>query len=188
MKRLLQWLTAVVLVMLAGPSGATAQSAKFGLGGGLVVPTSDYNTIDKTGWHVLGKVDFGIPMSPIGVRVDAMYGQTSHKDQGGVAVPGNTKLAGGTAGVVWHIPTAVPGFKPYLLASGGVYNFKQTFPSSPGTSEVSETKFTWGAGVGVTIGVGPVHGFVEGRYMSIQTSATAVKFIPLTVGVTFGSK
>src|SRR2546426_6898475 len=44
-----------------------------------IVPTGDYNTLDKTGWHVLGKVDIRIPLSPIGVRVDGVYGQTSHR-------------------------------------------------------------------------------------------------------------
>jgi hypothetical protein len=175
MKRLQQWVTALILVLLAGASGAAAQSAKFGLGGGLVVPTSDYNTLDKTGWHVLGKVDIGIPMSPIGVRVDALYGQTSHRSP----ATGNTKLAGGMAGAVWHVPTAVPGFKPYLLGGIGFYNVK---------TDTSVTKFTWGGGVGTSVGVGPIHGFGEARYMSIQASGGSLKFFLVTVGLAFGSK
>ena len=188
MNRVLQAVVAVVVTAVAGTSLAAAQSARFGVGGGLTLPTSDYSDVDKTGWHALGKVDISIPMSPVSVRADVMYAQTTHKDVAGSPVDGNTKLAGGLASVVWKIPTAAPMVKPYLLAGGGVYNFKQTFPSSPGTPEVSETKFTWGAGAGISLGVGPIHGFVEGRYMSIQTSGTAVKFIPVTVGLAFGAK
>jgi opacity protein-like surface antigen len=175
----------VIGLLSVGASVAYGQRPRFGFGGGLTAPTSDYATADKAGWHLLGKVDISIPMSPVSVRVDGLYGQTSHKDSSGVARAGNTKLGGGTADVVWHVPTTVPGFKPYLLAGGGVFNAKETFPSGTGTSSVSSTKFAWGAGAGVSLGVGPVHGFVEGRYMSVQTSGTALKFMPLTVGVSF---
>jgi len=167
---------AAIGLLLLGAAVAQGQNAHFGLGGGLIVPTGDYNTVDKTGWHVLGKVDIGIPMSPIGVRIDGMYGQTSHRSP----LTGNTKLAGGTADAVWHIPTMVPGFKPYLLAGVGMFNW------NPGGG--SETKFTWGGGIGTSIGVGPMHGFAEGRYMSIQASGGSLKFLPVTVGLSFGAK
>ena len=174
MRRFVFGCAAIGLLSL-GATVAQAQRAHFGLGGGLIVPTGDYNTLDKTGWHVLGKVDIGIPLSPIGVRVDGVYGQTSHRSP----ATGNTKLAGGTADVVWRIPTMVPGFKPYLLAGLGVYNVK---------TDSSATKFTWGGGVGTSIGVGPVHGFAEARYMSIQATGTSLKFLPVTVGLSFGAK
>ena len=99
MRRFVFGCAAIGLLSL-GATVAQAQRAHFGLGGGLIVPTGDYNTLDKTGWHVLGKVDIRIPLSPIGVRVDGMYGQTSHRSP----ATGNTKLAGGTADVVWRIP------------------------------------------------------------------------------------
>ena len=72
MNRLLQLALAVTVGSVASVATVTAQSARFGLGGGLVAPMSDYKTTDKTGWHVFGKVDIGIPLSPVGVRVDAM--------------------------------------------------------------------------------------------------------------------
>ena len=184
MNRVLQLVLAVAVASLACVATAAAQSARFGLGGGLIAPLSDYKNLDKTGWHAAGNVEFAIPLSPVGIRVDGLYGQTSHK----APVNGKTKLIGGLASVVWKIPVPAPMVKPYLVAGGGVYNFKQTFPSSPGTSEISETKFTWAAGAGVSLGVGPIHGFVEARYASIQTSGTAVKFLPVTAGLTFGAK
>lgn len=175
MNRVLQLIIAVAATSIACGATAAAQSARFGLGGGLISPMGDYKDQDKTGWHALGKVDIGIPMSPVGVRVDAMYGQTSHKSP----VTGNTKLVGGTASLVWKIPTAVPGLKPYVVGGAGLYNV------NPGGG--SETKFTWGGGLGASIGVGPIHGFAEARYMSIQFTGGSLKFIPLTVGLSFGS-
>ncbi len=184
MNRILRLVIAAALVSVASVATVAAQSARFGVGGGLISPVSDYGNQDKTGWHVAANVEFAIPLSPFGVRVDGLYGQTDHQSP----VNGNTKLAGGLVGFVWKIPTAVPLVKPYLLAGGGVYNFKQTFPSSPGTPETSNTKFTWAAGGGASLGVGPVHGFLEARYASIQLSGAAVKFIPVTAGLTFGAQ
>ncbi len=175
MNRVLQLALVVTVASVAVVTAGSAQSARFGVGGGLIAPMSDYKDTDNAGWHIFGKVDIAIPMSPVGVRVDAMYGQTSHK----LPLTGNTKLAGGTADLVWKIPTALPGLKPYVVGGVGLYNV------NPGGG--SETKFTWGGGLGTSIGVGPIHGFAEARYMSIQFSGGSLKFVPLTAGLSFGS-
>ncbi len=85
---------------------------------------------------------------------------------------------------LWNIPVPAPIVKPYVLAGGGFFNLKTTIPSLGVDS--SESKFAYGLGAGVRIGVGPVNFFAEGRYVSVQTSGSATKFIPLTVGVLFG--
>src|SRR6266545_4706883 len=176
----------LVLVGVAS-LGATAivqaQSARFGIGAGLTAPTSDFGSLDKAGWHVLGKVDFKIPMSPVSVRLDGLYGQTSHDAV--YSTDGNTKLIGGLANVVWTLPVTAPMVKPYLLAGGGVYNVKTKAPSLG--VDTSETKFAFGAGVGASFGAGPVHFFVEGRYVSVRQSDFSRNFLPVTAGVTFGS-
>ena len=184
MNRVLRLMIAAAGISTASVVTLAAQSARFGVGGGLISPVSDYGNQDKTGWHVAANVEFAIPLSPFGVRVDGLYGQTDHQSP----VNGSTKLAGGLVGIVWKITTAVPMVKPYLVAGGGVYNFKQTFPSTTGPSETSDTKFTWAAGAGASVGVGPIHGFLEARYASIQLSGNAEKFIPVTAGLTFGAK
>ncbi len=175
MKQLLQGVLALVMTAVAGTSVA-AQSVRYGLGGGLTMPVSNYSDLSSTGWHLFGKVDIGLPQSPLGVRVDGMYAQTSNN----APLLGSTKLAGGTADLVWNVPMPVPGFKPYVVAGAGVYNY------NPGGGSV--TKFTWGGGLGTSIGIGPIHGFGEARYLSIQASGGSLKFIPVTVGLSFGSK
>src|SRR5207244_3481855 len=81
-------------------------------------PLSDYKDVDKVGWHATVNATFAIPLSPVGIRVDGLYGQTSHKDIGTTPVDGKTKLIGGLANVVYKIPVPAPMVKPYLL--GGV--------------------------------------------------------------------
>src|SRR6266540_395350 len=115
----------------------------------------------------------------IGVRVDALYGQTSHD-----GFDGNTRLIGSLANVVFNLPVSAPMVKPYLLAGGGVYNVKITGFGA----DTSETKFTFDAGAGASFGAGPVHFFVEGRYISVRESGGSTSFLPVTAGVTFGLK
>ena len=180
MNRVLQVALAVTLGSLAGVAAA-AQGARFGVGGGLLSPSGDFKNLDKTGWHGLVRVDFSIPMSPVGIRVDGLYGQTSHKAP--YDGDGNSKGIGGLASLVWNIPVPALMVKPYVLAGGGFFNLKTTIPSL--SVDTSESKFAYGVGAGVTIGLGPVNFFVEGRYVSVQTDPST-KFIPLTVGVLFG--
>jgi len=175
MMRVLQSARALVVATFIGLSGAAAQSAQVGLGGGLTLPLREYHTSDNAGWHVLAKVDIDVPESPIAVRVDAVYSQTTQKSPSTVT----TKLAGGTADLVWHIPTAAPGVRPYVLGGAGVYNY------NPGGG--STTKFTWGAGLGASIRLSPIRGFVEARYISIHLPGTALRFVPVTAGLSFGS-
>ncbi len=188
MNRVLQAVVAVVVTAVAGTSVAAAQSARFGLGGGLLAPMSDYKDLDKAGWLAAANVEFAIPLSPVGIRVEGLYGQTSHKDIGGSPFAGKTKLIGGIASVVWNIPVPAPIVKPYALAGGGFYNYKLTAPDAVPPVDTSESKFAYTFGAGVKIGIGPARFFVEGRYASIQTSDFSTKFIPLIVGVTFGAK
>ena len=188
MNRLLQLAFAVTVGSVVCVATGAAQSARFGLGGGLLAPLSDYKTVDKAGWQATANVEFGIPLSPVGVRVDGLYGQTMHKDVGASPVDGKTRLIGGLASVVWTVPIPAPMVKPYVLVGGGFYNVKFTFPSDVPPVDTSESKFAYSFGGGLKVGIGPARFFVEGRYVSIQTSGSSTKFIPVTVGLTFGSK
>ena len=184
MNRVLQSVIAAAVVSVASVATVAAQGVHFGLGGGLIMPLSDYKNVDNVGWHALGKLDIAIPMSPVGIRVDGVFGQTKHKDIGGSPVDGKTQLIGGLVNLVYKIPVPAPVVKPYLLGGGGVYNLKITVPSA--SVDTSETKFTWDLGVGATFGAGPASFFAEARYVSIQESGGSTKFIPVTVGVSFG--
>lgn len=187
MNRVLRLALTVTVAAIAGHATLSAQNARFGVGGGLIAPLSDYKDVDKAGWHVAANVAYAIPLSPVGVRVDGLYGQTTHKDFAGSPVNGKTRLIGGLASVVWNIPVSAPLVKPYVLAGGGFYTVKITAPSEVPPVDSSESKFAYGVGAGVNVGVGPVHFFAEGRYVSVRTSVHRT-FVPLTAGVTFGAR
>lgn len=184
MKRMFLGVLALGMGSLAGFSNLQSQSARFGIGGGVTAPIGDYSTADKLGWHGLGMVLIELPMSPVAIRVDGMYGQTTHK----LSIPGNTKLGGGTANAVLRIGPPAPLVKPYLVAGAGYYNVKVEITSGPGAGSASESKFAFGGGAGISFGLAAVHGFVEARFLSVQTSGSATNFIPISAGVMFGAK
>lgn len=172
MKRVLLSLMALGCI---AASTASAQKIQLSVGAGGVVPSGDYSTLDNAGWQLMGAVEVGIPMSPLGVRVDGMYGQTSHA--GGI-LSGSTTLSGGSADLVYRIGAPVVPVRFYLLAGLGYYNVDLGIGS--------ESKVGYNGGAGLGFGIGPMKLFGEARYISVQTSGSAMTFVPVTVGLTFG--
>src|SRR3989442_7080951 len=86
----------------AGIAGAQARAVLFALGGGVTAPVGNYKDADKIGWHGLGMVQLALPALPLEIRVDGLYGRTTHKDISGTAVPGSTKPYGGAAERVYR--------------------------------------------------------------------------------------
>jgi hypothetical protein len=152
------------------------EGIRFGVGGGLTLPMGNYADVDKTGWHVMGLIQFPISQSPIHARFDAMYGQTSHKS-GGVLGSGNTTLTGATGDILYHLGNRASTVRPYVLGGLGVFNVG---------NGSSTTKFAFGAGGGILFSIGTMHAFLEGRYMSIQRSGSSLTFLPVTLGLMFG--
>ena len=177
MKRVRQGMLALVLGLFATPGlGAQAQPTegiRFGVGAGLTLPIGAFGDIDKAGWHALGVLQFPIGQSPLHGRVDAMYGQTSH-DIGS----GSTTLTGATGDIVYHIGDRAASVRPYIVGGLGFYNVD--------FGGASESKLAFGAGGGVLFNIGTMHAFLEGRYMSVQTSGSSLNFLPITLGLLFG--
>src|SRR2546422_8422860 len=123
MQRRMLSLLAVCCTAVAGIAAAQTPSARFGLGGGVIIPVGDYKNADKIGWHGLGMAQFGLPGSPVDIRVDAVYRQTTHKDIGTTPVSGNTKLYGGLASVVYNIGPKLMA-RPYILGGVGADHVK----------------------------------------------------------------
>lgn len=169
----------LALVLCAAPAvhaqSQPTEGIRFGVGGGLTLPMGNYGDVDKAGWHVMGLIQLPISQSPIHLRFDAMYGQTSHKSGFG---SGNTTLTGATADLLYHLGDHAAKVRPYVLGGLGFYNVDAGGGSS--------TKFTFGLGGGILFGVGTMHAFLETRYMSIQSSGSSLSFLPITFGLMFG--
>jgi hypothetical protein len=159
-----------------GTTPAAAQKAQptegvsYGVGAGLILPTGNYGTADKMGWHVMGLIQLPIAQSPIHLRFDGMYGMTSNK----APATGSIKLAGATADLLYHLGERASSVRPYIMGGLGFFHV------GDGTSE---SKVAFGLGGGILFGMGTMHAFLEGRYMSIQTSGSSLTFLPITFGL-----
>ncbi len=179
MARMMSVAIAAGAALILGATTASAQSVTFGAGGGITIPTGDFKTAAKTGWHALGFIGYAMP-SGLGFRGEAFYGQNTFKATSSV----KGKLAGGLGSVSYAFGTS-SGVKPYVIGSAGVFNVKVA-----GTGgSASETKFAFGGGAGIKLPVGSDGNvFLESRYLSAQTSGGSTNFIPITLGVSFGAK
>src|SRR5438309_11578547 len=120
MQRRMLSLLAVCCTAVVGIAAAQAPSARFGLGGGVTMPTGDYNTVDKIGWHGLGLVQVALPALPVDMRADGMYGRTTHKYTFGTAVPGSQQQY--ELGSVAYSEGPKLMARPYILGSAGEYH------------------------------------------------------------------
>ncbi|HET9708553.1 MAG TPA: outer membrane beta-barrel protein [Gemmatimonadales bacterium] len=176
-------LTVVALVSIAGAGSLSAQGVRFGIGGGLVMPTGDYKTADKMGFLVGADATYWLMGAPVGIRVDAQYSQTSHKN----GVDGNSKIIGGMGEVVYAFGTNKAQVRPYILGGIGIFNVKVTSPSFGVDTSVTKVGFGGGAGVAFKMGAGGTRFFVEGKFVSVSTGGGSnTTFLPIRAGFRFG--
>lgn len=175
--------SALALGMLLGAPTLRAQAAEFSVGGGVSVPTGNFDDAAKLGWHGTAGVSFFPSNIPVGFQVDGTYSQFS--DESPLDV--KDQLIYGTGNVVYKFSTAEDTrFRPYLIGGVGVYNFKLKGDDVPSGFDDSQTKFGLNAGAGFDFKAGAAGLFLEGRFHNIFTEGDNTQFIPLTVGVRFG--
>jgi hypothetical protein len=176
-------LTLVALISVAGAGSLSAQGVRFGIGGGLVMPTGDYKTADKLGFLVGADATYWLMGAPVGIRVEGQYSQTSHKN----GVDGHTKIIGGMGEVVYAFGTNKDQVRPYILGGIGLFNVKITSPSFGIDTSVTKVGFGGGAGLAFKLGAGGTRFFVEGKFVSVSTGGGSnTTFLPIRAGFRFG--
>lgn len=178
MKRFGLALLAVIALVAVAARPASAQSIRWGVGAGLLMPMGDYADFDKMGFTGGLGGTYWLPAG-VGIRADLSYGTTSEKS--GLTAH-TTKILGGMASVVYQFGSAGP--KPYVMGGLGYSNIKV----SAGGTDVSESKvaFGFGAGVSLPMGTGGSRLFAETRYTSVSTTGSSTTFLPIVVGISFG--
>jgi opacity protein-like surface antigen len=174
----------LVLAIAAAPAAAQKKEALkargyFGVGGGLALPVGDYADAFKTGWDadVFGGVTTKGGLW--GVRADLMWAQNNLK----AGLNGHERLAGLNADLVITPGHRPADWHPYFLAGIGVYNGKESAAGVTG----SDTKLAVNAGAGIQIHTGHrMDVFLEGRFVTIRTSGSALNFVPFNVGFRWG--
>jgi opacity protein-like surface antigen len=112
----------------AAPAAAQAASelrtVRFGVQGGLAMPTGEDADFLDTGFSVGGTIDWRLVNRPFGLRFDVGYQRLGLSDDfEAVEVDGSASVLSGTGAVVLSIPTA-GAVRPYLLGGAGAYHMR----------------------------------------------------------------
>lgn len=177
MKRLGMVLLAVALAVAAARPAMAQGSWRYGFSAGVLLPMGDYGTADKMGYIGGAGATYWLAGSPLGIRGDLSYSQSSHD-----GIDGNTKIIGGMASAVYALNPASAPARILLTGGLGYYNVKESVTSA------SESKVGFGAGAAVAfkMGTGSTRLVVGTRYTSVSTSGSSTTFLPITVGLSFG--
>jgi opacity protein-like surface antigen len=178
-----KYIAGLALTGLIGAPALQAQGAEFSVGGGLAIPTGDYDNIAKVGWQGTAAVSFVPQNGPVGFRLDGTYSQFDLESTFDV----HERFIYATGNVVYEfLSSEQTRLRPYLLGGLGVYNSKGTGSDAPAFGETSQTKFGLNAGAGVDFDVGGAALFVEGRFHNVFADPSSKQFIPITLGISFG--
>ena len=190
MRKLAMGMIALLAAAGLNATGAYAQgtgpAVDFAVGGGISVPTGDFDDGAKLGWQGTAAVRV-LPQSlPVGFQLDGTFGRFSDES----ALDIQSQVVYGTANVVYRFQTAeATRFQPYLIGGIGVYNLdaKGDDVGLIGNPD-SQTKFGINAGAGFDFKAGSAGLFVEGRFHNAFFEGSDLQFIPVTVGVRFGGR
>lgn len=191
-------LAAAAALLIALPASALAQSEpgfRGGLAAGVNLPNEDFGDGAKTGMVFQGWL--GIGMGTFGVRGEALYSRSDldapiiGDNAGGISSPetsGNVDILGFTVNGVFNLPTPV--IRPYLIAGVGYYSrsvdqdVRDDFDELVNLSR-TDSDFGWNAGAGVSVPLGGLNLYLEGRYHSVDTDDTRTTFAPIVLGISF---
>jgi opacity protein-like surface antigen len=189
MRGMLAGVAVLLVSVMATARVANAQGAEFSLGVGASVPLGNFKDVAKTGYHGLVGVSFAPSSFPLGIQIDGQYHRLKQK-----ASVGNrtNQIIMGTGNLIYKFKTSEDSkFRPYLMAGGGIYNFKLVSGddvAGPGVGNTGNTatKFGLNAGAGFDIKARGVGFFAEGRFHDVFTDGPNTKFLPITVGIRLG--
>lgn len=158
-------------VGLAAAAEAGAQ-VQMGIGGGPSFPVGDLADEADPGFNVQVGARVGIPLFPVGVRVDGLYNRWSGHD-------GNSNVLGGTAAAELSLPGII--ISPYFLAGPGYYRASVAH----GDHQDEESGVGYTAGLGARFGLLGYGVFAEARLHHMPVHGESIQFIPVTFGINF---
>ncbi|MDB4879312.1 MAG: hypothetical protein JWL60_758 [Gemmatimonadetes bacterium] len=173
----------LLAVLLAGalaavPAAASAQiSTSFGVSGGLSMPQSDLKDIAESGYNVGAHLNVGMPLLPVGLRIEGAYNSFNAKSA--LSSTGKANILSGTVNATLGL-----GF-PYVIGGIGMYQRKFT---ERNVADDTETAAGVNGGVGIRFPLGVMSTFVEARYhmmLGDEPKGANLKFIPITFGISF---
>lgn len=183
MRKYLVILSAAVVaaVSQAAPAEAQLRPWEISIAGGPSFPVGDLRDEANLGYHVQGSVGFGVPMLPLGLRVDAFWQEVPD------ATEGNFRQIGGLLNGTFGLPLVF--ISPYGLVGVGVLRTETPTVAHADHTHAGETETLIGfnAGLGVDFPFVGLTGFLEARYLNLfgGSEATHYQTVPVSFGIRF---
>jgi hypothetical protein len=179
MKRVASLCAAVAVTIVMSATVAEAQSPiRFGLAGGLSLPTGEDKDLFESGFHGQVMLGFGMMALPVKLRADLSYHSFGGKEDV-LGADSDLRIISGAVNAI--VGMGGIGVKPYLSGGLGMYNGKvEAF----GTDD-SSTEFGLNGGIGLEFSLTGMSTFIEARYIHIFTEDEATQIIPITFGIMF---
>lgn len=198
---------AVAALALAtfAPTRATAQFPaaqqpehhliRVGFGGGASVPTSHAGDVLKTGVNGQGYLLIDPGMGFPAIRLNLGYTKFNFKNTvlGGVNNTGQSDILSGVGGLSMPLFSLGP-IRPYVTAGVGAFNVKDEIEAAEAagapTASTSKLRFGIDGGAGLTLKLGRLEAFAEGRVQNVYTDQGAInpkniQSVPVTFGIIF---
>ena len=166
---------ASALALMANPAAAQ-RALTLSVAGGGSLPVGQFQDAANTGWHALVGIGLSTLMQPIGLRLDVAVNSFPAK-----SLDSDDFLTSATLNATYRLPMTNSPLSPYLITGLGAYRFDCTGDISCGGT----TRFGWNAGLGSKIAALGLKWFVESRFHAVDADAGSVRFVPITLGLTF---
>ena len=179
MNRLLGAALALALSAAAAEAQVIPRPVRFAIGGGMSAPAGEIKDFVDPGFNLMAALDVGVPLVPVGLRVDGNWSQFAGK---GEAEGTKLRVLYGTANATLNL-LPIPVLKPYVLAGVGLYGTDVT----DSEDDEAPTRVGFNAGVGLRFDLLGLGAFAEARYHHVPEKDDFIKtqFIPITVGLRF---
>lgn len=161
-------------ISFAPEASAQLRPWEISIVGGPSFATGDFDAVANTGYHVQGSVGFDMPLLPLGLRLDALWQELPHENDGWY------RQIGALANGVFELPA--PLIRPYGLV--GVGFIRTEAPEPPTGDRESSTDFGLNAGIGIEFPFVGLSGIVEARYLNIVGGGD-FSSVPVSIGIKF---
>jgi len=146
------------------------------LGGGVSFPVAHFQDAAGVGWNALAGIGVSSFMQAWGLRLDGAYDHFASKNGGPTPA-----ITSGTFNFTYRVPMNNSPLSPYVITGLGAYHL-----SCSGTATcVGFTRIGWNAGVGTKFVILGMRGFLESRFQAVNASGGNIRFVPITLGLTF---
>jgi hypothetical protein len=176
--------------LVASTSAAQARGvAAIGIG----VPVGDFaeatgGAAEAGGGTALVGLEWLPTGRSFGLRIDGAYNRfcTTVCDESQGELDVRYRLFNLNLNGIFELPLAGTDVLPYALAGAGLYNYKLEGDDVAAAADDGQTDLGLNAGLGLTVALGRVGVFAEGRFHNVFAEGSDLQYIPIMLGARIG--